>query len=396
MDVDEIIKKFITENPNLEKETIKNFLEDEVAGKKLMRDFLDDIGNSMTQNVRKPLDAGVKAFLELVPGVALVTRKSDVVGTILSTITVPLQRWFNLIAWKDARSAYEVIVAMGKRGVRKEYTSKLSSFFLAHILLIPGLISIFKSLKEQFEADVQGVYLEVLNKFCDDGLLTQGCEEIKKQLAEIHYYQSEDYVKNYIKELPLHIGVLFGEEYGDTSTLGMDWYGVWYKTYVDETAELIYRGIQGTPFPIIGKPKADKVLNILENVDKKAYQELVELGFNPDAENLTQEMTRLYRKIKEEAKNSDEAKKIEDAFNDVKNTVNNTVDKSKELLDKGKEKATEVVDKIGDTEPGFRAWCKNQKPPLDYVSFIEGIGTTSDNRKWEWKKSLNTFGPWGN
>jgi flagellar hook-basal body complex protein FliE len=96
----------------------------------------------------------------------------------------------------------------------------------------------------------------------------------------------------------------------------------------------------------------------------RLYNSLVKLGFNPDAENLTQEMTRLYRGIKDEAKNSDESKKIEDAFKDVKNTVNKTVDKSKELLDKGKEKATEVVTNIVDGEQGFRAWCKlNNKTP---------------------------------
>jgi hypothetical protein len=94
-----------------------------------------------------------------------------------------------------------------------------------------------------------------------------------------------------------------------------------------------------------------------------------------------------------DAMNSKTMKEAETAITGIIDSTKNTVNN---IVDKGKEKATEVVDKIGDTEPGFKLWCKNQKPPLDYVSFIEGIGTTSDNRKWEWKESLNTFGPWGN
>jgi hypothetical protein len=271
----------------------------------------------------KPIRTELNAFAELIPGVSALTNKNlNLVNTAKDLITTPLSRWFNLITWKDPRGAYEVILGMAKRGVNKEVSARLLSYLLANALLIPALISLIKTWGDQINASAKSTYLVALNKLCDEKIITSGCTEIKQELSNIKFMFSEDYVKNYLAALPLDLGKMFGgESWDDAEQLINE--NRFFMTYWDDIVNQIWNLVQGSPFPFIGRPKANKILKILEDVNSKAAQDLVKLGINPNADDLEQEIINYY---KTHTKPEDRAK-VDEVIDSVKDTDNSpTID----------------------------------------------------------------------
>lgn len=296
-DINEIIEAFITQNPNLGTKTKEMFLNSDAAGNKTIKEFIEDIADDVHKQVTKPIKAETKSFIELIPSIGSIMKRtpdlSDSAKESLNTST--LQRWFNLVSWKDPRNAYEVILGMSKRGVKKEVSARILSYLMIHTLVIPALISLLKTWKNNIESSTKTTYLETLKKLCDEGYLTEGCNDINNELNSIQFMFSEDYVKNYLETLPIDLGKLFGGENWDEGQQLINEYPFFW-TYWDDIINLIYDVVQGSPFPFIGKPKTDKVLNILENSQKKFSQELQKMGIDPNSKNLEQEVKNYYVK----------------------------------------------------------------------------------------------------
>ena len=380
INVDEVIKKFITENPNLNAETIRLFLDkSKAAGNIPMRKFIEEIADDVNEQLMKGINSELISYAELFPGFgAFRNEETNGIKTFKQFFSIPVKRWFNLLTWKDPRGAYEVILSMAKRGVQKEYTARLMSFFLFHVLIIPAIISILKSWNENVGVGKDSIKLHMLKKLCDEGLLTKDCDKINQVLVSLKFMRKEDYIRNYFKELPYNIGMLFGEDFKESESI-VNWKDMMFMTYYDEAAELSFKAVQNSPFPFIGQPQTDKLINIWENISEKTKNELEKMGVDFEKGGLRKQIEDIYLN---KAKNSDEVKAVEEVISNVKNTTNNAVDKVKEVV-------TDIVD----SEAGFKTWClKNE---YKFISYKDGIGTTSDNRKWEWKEDLNTFGQWG-
>jgi hypothetical protein len=313
--VDEVIKKFITENPNLNEETKRLFLKSKVAGNIEMRKFIEDIADDVNEQLLKGINVELISYAELFPVVgAFRNEKTNAITTIKQFFTIPIKRWFNLLTWKDPRGAYEVILSMAKRGVQKEYSSRLMSFFLFHVLIIPAVISILKSWNENIGVGQDLIKLHMLKKLCDEGLLTKDCDKINQELVSLKFMQDEDYIRNYFKELPYNIGMLFGEDFKESESV-VDWKDMMFMTYYDEAAELGYKGIQNSPFPFIGQPKTDYLINVMENLSEKTKNELRKMGVDIEKGELTKQIEDIYLK---KAKNSDEVKTVKEVIGKVK------------------------------------------------------------------------------
>lgn len=375
--VTDIIKSFITENPNLETETIQMFENSTAAGNNTIKEFITSIADDTHNELVKPLKSEAKSYAELIPGVGSLMKKDlNAVNSVKEAITTPIIRWFNLLTWKDPRGAYDVILAMSKRGVKKEVTSRLMSFFLFHVVIIPGVISAFKTYGDQFNASTRLTYLQALKRLCDEGLLTEGCSEIETELNSIKFIFAEDYVKNALAAMPIDLGKMFGGTSWDEAEQKLN-ENKYFFTYWDDVVNQIWNIVQGSPFPFVGEPKANKILNILENTSKKVSQELQKLGINPNSEDLKKE--------------------IEDFY--LRNTTNEERKRAQEVIDKAKTAAdsarnnvpnppisTEKI--IDNSEQGFKNWCEKTstiEKPRRYKSWDEpnGFGYTEDGLDWE-------------
>jgi hypothetical protein len=359
--VDVIINAFIKDNPNLSEITKELFLNSKAAGNKTIKDFISEIADNTHEQLIKPINTELKSFAEMIPGVSAFMKKDlNLVNSAKDLITTPVRRWFNLITWKDARSAYEIILGMSKRGVNKEVSARIASYLLANVLIIPALISLVKTWGEQIESSAKSTYLEALKKLCDEKILTSGCTEVNQELNNIKFMFGEDYVKNYLKNLPIDLGKMFGNESWDSDTAINK--NIFFMTYWDDLINGLYNIIQGSPFPFIGKPKANKLLKILEDKNSEAYKELVKLGINPKAEDLEKEIINYY---KTHTSPEDRAK-VDEVINQVE------------------KKKNEVVQDINDSELGFKAWClKNGKTFVDYDENTH-IGKTNEPMDYEW------------
>jgi hypothetical protein len=293
-DVSEIISAFITENPNLTPAVKEMFLKSNVAGNKTIKDFIEAIADDVYNQVTKPLKNEAKSFYQLIPGLGRkTTNLSDSATEALSPST--LERWFNLISWKDPRGAYEVILGMSKRGVKKEVSSKILSYLMLHTLFIPGLISLVKTWRDNAEANLEAQKLRVLKSLCEAKYLTEGCDDVNNRLNSIKFMSSEDYFKNYLASLPIDMGRLFGgKDWNEGKNLM--WESPFFFTYWDDITNSIWNFIQGTLIPFVGASKSEKILNILENSQKKITKELETMGIDPNSENLEQEVKNYYKK----------------------------------------------------------------------------------------------------
>jgi hypothetical protein len=373
--VDVIINAFIKENPNLSKTTKDLFLNSKTdpASGKTIRDFIQDIADDAHEQVMKPIKTEIKSFGEMIPGVSSFLNKDlNLVNSAKDLITTPARRWFNTITWKDPRSAYEIILGMAKRGVNKEVSARILSYFLANVLVIPALISLVKTWGNQIESSAKATYLEALKKLCDEKIITSGCTEINQELNDIKFMFSEDYVKNYLASLPVDLGKMFGGESWDNS----EYKNLFFMTYWDDLFNAIYDIVQGSPFPFIGKPKANKLLKLLEDKNSEAYQELIKLGINPKAEDLEAEIIKYYT------------------------THTSPEDRAKvdEVINKVEDKKNEVIGKIENTPEGFENFIKSKGLTLKTKYIVGGVGQTNEpdpngakTTNWWFNKNTNTF-----
>ena len=369
--VDVIINAFIKDNPNLSEITKELFLNSKAAGNKTIKDFISEIADNTHEQLIKPINTELKSFAEMIPGVSSFMKKDlNLVNSGKDLITTPVRRWFNTITWKDPRGAYEIITAMSKRGVNKEVSARIASYLLANVLIIPALISLVKTWGEQIESSAKSTYLESLKKLCDEKIITSGCTEINQELNDIKFMFSEDYIKNYLKNLPVDLGKMFGGESWDSDTAINK--NIFFMTYWDDLVNGIYNIIQGSPFPFIGKPKATKLLKLLDDKNSEAYKELIKLGINPNAEDLEKEIINYYK------------------------THTSPEDRAKvdEVINKAEDKKNEIVQDINDSELGFKSWClKNGKTFVEYNADTH-IGKTNEPMDYEWDVTTNNFVPY--
>ena len=374
--VTQIIKTFITENPNLSTETKDMLLSSSAAGNKTIKDFIEAISDDVHNQVMKPINNELKAFAELIPVAGSLMKKDvNLVNSVKESVTIPITRWFNLITWKDPRGAFEVIVAMSKRGVSKEITAKLMSYLLAHVLVIPGVISLFKTWGDNATSSIRVTYLQALKQLCDSKVLTDGCEDIKNELDSINFMFSEDYVKNYLAALPLDFGKLFGGEKWDEGEQILN-ENKYFWTYWDDIVNSIYDIIQGSPFPFVGEPKANKIIEVLKKSNEKVSAELQRLGINPNSENLEKE--------------------IQDYFKRIGAPIVNPI-------------VEPVVNKLANTEAGFRIFCERTKDAEFRTKYginkeytYDGWGgeggrtkekNSLDTNDWAWDETSKSFKP---
>ena len=344
---------------------------DMVESNKTIKDFISEIADNTHEQLIKPINTELKSFAEMIPGVSSFMKKDlNLVNSGKDLITTPVRRWFNTITWKDPRGAYEIITAMSKRGVNKEVSARIASYLLANVLIIPALISLVKTWGEQIESSAKSTYLESLKKLCDEKIITSGCTEINQELNDIKFMFSEDYIKNYLKNLPVDLGKMFGGESWDSDTAINK--NIFFMTYWDDLVNGIYNIIQGSPFPFIGKPKATKLLKLLDDKNSEAYKELIKLGINPNAEDLEKEIINYYK------------------------THTSPEDRAKvdEVINKAEDKKNEIVQDINDSELGFKSWClKNGKTFVEYNADTH-IGKTNEPMDYEWDVTTNNFVPY--
>ena len=373
--VDVIINAFIKDNPNLSEITKELFLNSKAAGNKTIKDFISEIADNTHEQLIKPINTELKSFAEMIPGVSTFMKKDlNLVNSGKDLITTPVRRWFNTITWKDPRGAYEIITAMSKRGVNKEVSARIASYLLANVLIIPALISLVKTWGEQIESSAKSTYLESLKKLCDEKIITSGCTEINQELNDIKFMFSEDYIKNYLKNLPVDLGKMFGGESWDSDTAINK--NIFFMTYWDDLVNGIYNIVQGSPFPFIGKPKATKLLKLLDDKNSEAYKELIKLGINPNAEDLEKEIINYYK------------------------THTSPEDRAKvdEVINKAEDKKNEVIGKIENTPEGFENFIKSKGLTLKTKYIVGGAGQTNEpdpngakTNNWWFNTNTNTF-----
>lgn len=376
--VDVIIKAFIKDNPNLSDETKELFLNSKAAGSKTIKDFIQDIADDSHEQLVTPLKTELKALAELIPGVSALTNKElNLVNTGKDLLTTPIRRWFNTITWKDPRGAYEVILGMAKRGVNKEVSARILSFLAVHVLLFPALISAVKTWGQQIESSTKSTYLEALKKLCDENIITSGCTEINQELNDIKFMRQKDYFDNYLAALPLDLGKMFGGESWDDAEQLMN-ENKFFMTYWDDIINEIWEIVQGSPFPFIGKPKATKLLKLLDEKNSEAYKELIKLGINPNAEDLEKEIINYY---KTHTRPEDRAK----------------VD---EVINQAEKKKNEVVNKIDNTPEGFQKFVESKGLTVKTKYIVDGVGQTNEpdpdpngakSNNWYFDKETSTF-----
>jgi hypothetical protein len=135
---------------------------------------------------------------------------------------------------------------MSKRGVAKEVSARIFFNLLAHIALIPIVVSLVRTYGESINVGVKSQWLESVIKLCDLNILTDGCDEARKEFKEIKYTETSDYYKNWLKALPFDFGSLIGQKW-DTGDQKIP-ENYFFYTYWDDIINGIYEIVQNSPF----------------------------------------------------------------------------------------------------------------------------------------------------
>lgn len=374
--VNEIIKAFITENPNLSQEVKDLFLKSKTSnwGNQTVQEFIGNISKDAQQNMNEPIKRALKAYAEMFPFIKTATSKLDA-NVIKNTIYVPAVRIFNFITWKDPRFAIEVVTSMAQRGIKKELRAKLISYLVMNYLVVPWLLAWFDTWRKNIALSVRYAALVIqLKTICKLPNQTEEqqkeCDEAQKEIDSIQFETGEDYFKNYLANLPIDFGKILGDAAWNEAH---PWKSAFFFTWWDDLLFKIYDAVQGSPVPFVGPPQMDAILKAIKEGQTFTENELREMGIDP---------------------NGDIEKQLEQLYKDNKEEYNEAVKQVKSNIEKVEQKVDSVVtpqpapSPPTPTEEEFKKFIKNKFD--HFVQFTE-TGYDTDGNFYFWDKTKNTF-----
>jgi hypothetical protein len=322
-DLTTIMNKFLKDNPDIPKENLEIFLNSKVVGNKKVSDLLDALNVSSREAASKAAGTTFKAYKELIPFLGW-DKSSGLVDNVINTFKVPATRWINMATFKGPTTMFEKIVNSSLRGRNRELFAKVLEKALIYYLLVPGLISFWKTYAEkQVPNAAQFTLLKGFNDFCknsvpkvdklkNDETIKKWCKGIEKDLSEIEFVTSEDYINNYLNVFPKDFTdhLLYG---ATGSKIDDIWSVIGAPTWWDEIIKYGWDKWQSSIFPATGKPGESKAIEYLKTLKEKYRKELISLGIDPEAS--ADEILKQLEKLGDVAKEkTDDVKKAADSL----------------------------------------------------------------------------------
>jgi hypothetical protein len=336
-------------NPKLRPEVKKLLQNDNI------KTSWDALAQSEAKNTYGPVTEQVSAWAQSFP-------VSNFIDTVITKRfeNIEAKEWWKIlfpnpkrllqqIVWKDPRTNSEVVRALTQYGRNRAITSKILTFFIFQHGLIPAMMAFAKTAAQNYRSWSTRADFAIAEELCET--LKQLGKDCKGLPTVTPKPNSDDYWRYFKESLPFDYFSL--HPYGEDNSLLKN---AFFWTYLDE----VIMGLKDAgEFAMFGDYDESKLKNMFDLLEAKTQQKLKELGWDTSKSN--EENLRIVKeKIEKEKENAED-------------------------------KVDDVVEKIEDSEVGFKVFCKTKG--ITYQSGPDGYGMyyTTDGKSWAYDPSTNSF-----